>query len=346
MATLKDIADQAGVSQATVSRVLNRDPSLSVTEETRERVFRSAAALSYKKAGPLQMEPPPKAEGREYRIGVAQMFDMQELQEDIYYLTLKTLLDKECFGRQWTTLPLYRDGQRRFVSHYPLDGLFAIGRFTEEEISGFLQYTSNLVFLDSDPDPLKFYSILPNYQLALQLAVNHFRDNGFERIAYIGSVNTFGHHKEPAADSRFIYYQMDQLSRGCYNPELVLDCPMNSRSGYQAMARFLEANGGEPPQALFIASDTLVPGVHMALQEKGLRVPEDVSIITFNNTVLSEFSSPPLTSVKLFMRETVRSAAICMELLWEGVTYGKRIVVPCSLVDRGSVRPRQKEPFL
>ena len=60
MATLKDIADRAGVSQATVSRVLNRDPSLSVTEETRERVFHAAAALRYRKAGPLQTAPPPQ----------------------------------------------------------------------------------------------------------------------------------------------------------------------------------------------------------------------------------------------------------------------------------------------
>lgn len=345
MATLKDIADRAGVSQATVSRVLNRDPSLSVTEETRERVFRAAAALRYKKAGPLQPAPPPRPEGQERRLGVAQMFEMKELQEDAYYLALKTLLDEECFGRQWTVLPLYRDAQKRFVSHSSLDGLFAIGRFTGEEIDGFLQYTKHVVFLDSDPDPLKFYSILPNYQLALQLSMNHFHQNGFDRVAYIGSAGAASQRKEPDVDPRFFYYQMDQLRLDCYAPDFVLNCPMNIRSGYQAMVRFLETHGGQPPQALFIASDSIAPGVRMALQERGLRIPEDICIITFNNTVLSEFSSPPLTSVELFMRESVRAAAACMELLWQGDTCGKRIVVPCGLVDRGSVC-KQKEARL
>ena len=77
----------------------------------------------------------------------------------------------------------------------------------------------------------------------------------------------------------------------------------------------------------------------MALRERGLRVPEDISIVTFNNTVLSEYSDPPLTSIELFMRENVRAAAFCMQLLWQGNVRGKRIVVPCELVSRGSVAP-------
>lgn len=75
----------------------------------------------------------------------------------------------------------------------------------------------------------------------------------------------------------------------------------------------------------------------MALQEYNMNVPEDTSIVTFNNTVLSEFSNPPLTSIELHMQENVRAAAFCMELLWQGDTCGKRIVVPCSLVSRNSV---------
>ena len=69
---------------------------------------------------------------QEKRIGVVQMFDMEELREDIYYLALKNILDEECFSRQWITVPLYRDERRRFVrrDQAPLDGLFAIGRFT------------------------------------------------------------------------------------------------------------------------------------------------------------------------------------------------------------------------
>ena len=197
MATLKDIADRVGVSQTTVSRVLNQDASLSVTEETRQQVLTTAAALGYKKAAQGQTDKleTGRTEQREKRIGIAQMFDIKELQEDIYYLTLKSILDEECFARQWSTLPLFRDERQHFVKNndFPLDGLFAIGRFTEKEITDFKAYTKNIVFLDSDPNPQEYYSILPNYHLAIQLAMEHFRKNNYNQVAYAGSVHTFGH---------------------------------------------------------------------------------------------------------------------------------------------------------
>ena len=338
MATLKDIAQIAGVAQGTVSRILNQDPTLCVTGETRERVMRITESLGYKKNTLRTASSAPTE--KEKRIRDVQMFDMEELREDIYYLALKNILDEECFSRQWITVPLYRDERRRFVrrDQAPLDGLFAIGRFPQKEVAGFQDYTDNIVFLDSDPEPMRYYSILPNYHLAVQLALKHLRINGHQLIAYLGSVNTFGDHKELTMDPRFYYYRASQANRDSYDPSLVLDCEMNAKSGYAAMRNFLETYG-RPPEAMFIASDSIAPGAMMALRERGLRVPEDISIVTFNNTVLSEYSDPPLTSIELFMRENVRAAAFCMQLLWQGNVRGKRIVVPCELVSRGSVAP-------
>ena len=337
MATLKDVAQLAEVSTAAASRILNQDPTLSVTEETRNRVLNAAAELNYKKAGSLEKKSRPIAE-REFRVGIAQMFDVQELHEDLYYMALKNARDQECFARQWTTIPLFRDEQRRFAARndMPLDGLFAIGRFTQKEVSNFREYTNKIVFLDSDPDPMQYYSILPNYHLAVRLALKHFRTNGFQKVAYVGSVNTFGDRKELTMDPRFYYYRTALLNRDCFSTELVLDCPMTAKGGYQVMTEFLDRHG-HPPEAMFVASDSIAPGLMMALRERNLSVPEDTNIITFNNTVLSEFSNPPLTSIELHMQENVRAAAFCMELLWRGDSCGKRIVVPCSLVSRNSV---------
>ena len=343
MATLKDVARKAGVSQAAASRILNQDPSLSVTEETRNRVLSAAAALNYKKAlGQVEKKNRPMEE-RELRVGIAQMFDVRELQEDLYYMALKNALDQECFARQWITVPLFRDEQRRFSARndLPLDGLFAIGRFTQEEVSNFREHTNKIVFLDSDPDPMQYYSILPNYHLAVRLALNHFRENGFQKVAYVGSVNTFGDRKELTMDPRFYYYRAGLVNRDCYDPELVLDCPMTAKGGHQVMTEFLDRHG-RPPEAMFVASDSIAPGLMMALREQKLSVPEDASVITFNNTVLSEFSNPPLSSIELHMQENVQAAAFCMELLWRGDSCGKRIVVPCSLVSRDSVCRREE----
>ena len=96
MATLKEIAGLAGVSSATVSRVLNQDPSLSVTEETRKRVLETAKELGYRTVqqryqgtqAPEESDVPKQNGPVEKRIGIAQMYETQQLLEDIYYLSL------------------------------------------------------------------------------------------------------------------------------------------------------------------------------------------------------------------------------------------------------------------
>ena len=347
MATLKEIAHIAGVSSATVSRVLNQDPSLSVTRETRQRVLDAAKELGYRTvqqrypaAGTWEGPDEPPRQGREERrIGIAQMFEMQQLMEDIYYMILKNMLDEVCFERHWSTVMLFRNEQGHFVKNddLPLDGIVAIGRFTQGEIEDFHGYTENIVFLDSTPDEEKYCSIVPNYRLAVQQVLGCFWKHGYRRVAYLGSVYTFGPKKELTMDPRFYYYKNSLLERDSYEKDLVFDCEMNAQSGYEALKAYLES-GKERPQAIFAASDAVVPGLLKALREHHIQVPEDMGVITFNNTSLSQLAEPPLTSVEVFFQENADAAAICMELLWQKKTHPKQIIISCSLEERGSVR--------
>lgn len=350
MATLKEIASIAGVSQATVSRVLNQDPSLSVTEETRKRVLQTARDLGYRtvqqryqayqEADPSA--PPTPQESTEKRIGIAQMFEHHQLLEDIYYLMLKNILDEVCFEKTWSTVALFRNGQGHFVKHddQPLDGIVAIGRFTQEEIQDFHRYTANIVFLDSSPDEEKYCSIVPNYHLAVRQVLNCFWQRGYHNIAYLGSVYTFGNTKELSMDSRFYYFKNALLAREMFHPDFVLDCEMNAKSSYQAVKTYLDS--GKPlPNAIFAASDVVAPGLLQALREYGIRVPEEMGIIAFNNTSISQLSQPPLSSVEVYMRENAEAAVLCMELLWQKKAHPKKIIISCHLEQRGSVRPPQ-----
>lgn len=343
MVTLKEIARMAGVSPATVSRVLNQDPTLSVMEDTRQRVLRTAQELGYQtvqqryQAAHPQEAPEPPA--WEKRIGIAQMFEQEQLLEDIYYLMLKNVMDEVCFERHWSTCTLFRNEQGHFVKNdeLPLDGIVAIGRFTQGEIEDFLGYTENLVFLDSTPDEEKYYSIVPNYQLAVRQVLQCLWKHGYKRVAYLGSVYTFGPKKELTMDPRFYYYKNSLREKGCFEEDLVLDCEMNSASSYALMRDYL-SQGRPLPGAIFAASDVVAPGLLRALREFGFQVPRDVGIITFNNTSLSRLAQPPLDSVEVFLRENADSAAICMELLWEKKTHPKQIIISCRLEERGSVR--------
>ncbi len=344
MATLKEIAALAGVSSATVSRVLNQDPSLSVTHETRQRVLNAAKRLGYRTVQQrYQTNQSPEADKQtgpaEKRIGIAQMFETEQLLEDICYLLLKNFLDEACFEKRWSTVMLFRDERGRFIKNdeLPLDGVVAIGRFTQAEISDFHSFTDNIVFLDSSSDEEKYCSIVPNYRLAVRQVLDCFWEHGYNSVAYLGGVYTFGPKKELSMDPRFYYYKNSLLERGCFDQDLVLDCDMNSASSYAVVNQYL-AQGKKIPEAIFAASDVVAPGLLRALREHELEVPGDVGVITFNNTSLSQFSEPPLTSVEVFLRENAQAAAFCMELLWQKKIHPKQIIISCRLEQRGSVK--------
>lgn len=335
MATLKDIAKKTKVSQSTVSRVLNRDSSLSVSDETREKIFKVASELGYKTVGQRYND----EVFANKRIGIAQMFEFKEQFEDIYYLLMKNILEEECFSRHINTVTLFRNNERKFIKNddEKLDGIIAVGRFTTDEIESLKKYTNNIVFIDFSPDEQKYHSIIPNYHLAVRIAINEFINKGHSDIAFMGSCYTFGDTKEITLDPRFYYYKNSMIDRKIFNEKYVIDCEMNSQSGYEKMKEYIKT-GQKMPTAIFITSDTIAPGVLKALQEENISVPQDISIITFNNTSLSEFSNPPLTSIEVYMRENVKASLLCFDQLWSGESHTKKIVISCELIDRGSVK--------
>ena len=343
MATLKDIALKAGVSQSTVSRILNNDQTLNVTDETRKKVLEVAQKLNYRSLSQrYNRENSQSEERKNVCIGVAQMLQMEELQEDIYYLLIKNILDSECFEKGWTTVPLYRNEKGHFGAgrDIELNGIIAIGRFTKEEVKDFHYYTKNIVFIDSAPNEMMYYSILPNYHMAVRNALDYFVEMGHKKIAYVGAVNTYNYQKKLTRDARFYYYRNSEIIRETFDNDCVIDSEMNPRSAYKSMTKYLEIHG-KPPEAMLLSSDVIVPGVIKALTEHEFVVPRDTSIIVFNNTSISGNCNPPLDAIETYIQETVKAAILCIEQLWVGQNIPKKVVIPCSLVKRGSVKRKK-----
>lgn len=344
MATLKDIATRAGVSQASVSRALNNDPTLSITAETRERIFRIAKELGYKTISERVQKQTNRNISRNAddkvrrRIGIAQMYELMEQQEDIYFLALKQMVDQACFEQGYSTVPISRNEEKHFVKMdpQPIDGMIAIGSFTKEEVKDLEMYTKHIVFLDSTPDAMKYHSIVPNYHMAVKQVLSHCFDLGKKRIAYAGGVNTFDDEKQLSMDPRFYYYKMSMINKGLFDEALIIDSEMNARSGYAAMSQYIKESKNLP-EVIFAASDAVAPGIVKALHENQIRIPQDVGIITFNNTSFSEFSNPPLSSIEVFLPECAKEAVRCLKRSWQEQGMSMKLVVPCQLVDRHSV---------
>ncbi len=347
MATLKDIALKAGVSQGTVSRILNGDSTLNVAAETREKVTKIAVELGYRSVSQRHKDTRVRNQekiknSKNITVGIAQMFEMQQLQDDIYYMMLKNMVEAECFSNGWNTVSLYRNSDGDFVKNSDgnLEGIVAIGRFTTEEIHSFEKYTSNIVFIDSSPDEMKYYSIVPNYHMAIRLVLNHFDEMGYERVAYAGAVYTYNRVKMLTMDPRFYYYKNSMINRNLFDENLVIDCEMNSGSSYEAMERYLEKNK-KPPKALFISSDATAAGILKSIHEHGFLVPGDCNIVTYNNTTFSESSTPPLDSIEVYLKESAKEATFALERFWNAEKLPRKIVIPCSLVIRGSIKKQE-----
>lgn len=118
----------------------------------------------------------------------------------------------------------------------------------------------------------------------------------------------------------------------------MLHSEMNSASGYEVLSRALE-RWQTPPTALFISSDAIAHGVLRALESRGLRVPQDISLIAFNDTPLSQNTTPPLSSVRVLQHELAVAALAAMELCSSGAQYPFKTVVPCVYIERESVAP-------
>lgn len=343
MATLKDIAAATGISISTISRVLNRDETLSVPPQTQQRVFDAARELGYV---PTRSRTPRPEGSRSHaqRIGIAQMFEMEQVLQDPYYLYMKTALEEVCFARGLETVSMFRNSQGDFTvqGENGLDGIFAIGSFTPQEIHSFERCTKHIVFVDSTPDDERYFATVPNFHLGLRQALTRFLQEGHRRIGFIGSHYTLQETRDLKLDSRLYYFRNFLQDRGFYQDQYVIDSPMDSPSAFQALSQALQ-QWETPPTALFISSDAMANGVLRALGQAGLSVPDNISLIAFNDTPLSQNTTPPLSSIRVLQHELAVAALEAMELCRSGVQYPFKTVVPCIYVERGSVAPPHQD---
>ena len=338
MATLKDIAAATGISISTISRVLNQDGSISVTPQTQQKILDAAKALGYRTVRSRS-----RGEGEHtaaLRMGIAQMFESEQVLQDPYYLYMKNALEQVCFSQGMETTPLFRNSQGCFVPQgdRPLDGIFAIGSFTKQEIHSFQRLTQHIVFVDSTPDDERYFSAVPNFHLGLRQTLTHLLEAGHRRISFLGSHFTLQETHDLQLDPRLYYFRHHLQDAGCYCPDLVLDCEMNSPSAYQVLRQAL-SRWETLPTALFLSSDAMVQGALRALDEAGLSIPGHISVIAFNDTPLSQNATPPLTAIRVLQHELAVAAVTSMQLSRSGTEHPFKTVVPCVYVDRGSVCP-------
>ena len=140
MATIKDIAEKAHVSIATVSRVLNYDNTLKVTDKTRKKIFEIAEKLEYLK------EKKPKTKKNSYRVSIIKGYSEQEELDDIYYLSTRLAIEKSL--KQNNVKYEILEKEAISDSLKDLDGIILTGLFSQNEIDTVKKMNQNIIFSD------------------------------------------------------------------------------------------------------------------------------------------------------------------------------------------------------
>lgn len=333
MATIKDIAEKAGVSPATVSRVLNYDTTLSVSDETRKKIFEIAEELEYKTVRERKKE---RESGKRIRIGLINWYSEKEELGDPYYLSIRLGAERECFSKNIDIVKIFKQDDRYGTSQLgDLDGIIAIGKFDRDDIEDFLSYSKNIVFVDSSPDEKKFDSVVIDFRKAVLEVLECLTKLGHKEIGYIGGREYIGKNKKLVKDEREETYYSFMKEKGIFNPNHVYIGKFTAEDGYKLMKEVIQK--GETPTAFFIANDTMATGAIRALYEAKLKVPDDISIIGFNDNATSKYLVPPLSTVKVYTEFMGATAVnLLLERINENREISKKVVIPSELIIRES----------
>lgn len=338
MATLKDLARRTGYAPATISRILNGDPTLSVTQEARRTVLEEAGKLNYSQTRSRRGRAPKMV----LRIGMAEALTPAQQLADPYYLYLSNHVRQGCMDRKYACVPLESRGDGFAVPEgETLAGIVAVGLFNTAQIEALAAISPNVVFLDSSPFEGRFDAVVPGYELGISLALEHLAQQGHRRIGFVGPEYKLNDRRQSAPEIRRQLFVRWMQERGWLDRSLLLDCSMEVEATAAAWDGYLRS-GKDLPTAVLCANEENAMGTLNTLSQKGVRVPEDVSVVSFNDTPRSAFVTPSLTSVSIPVQE-MASAALRM-VAERAVLPGKepvraiplKVVAPLSFVARQS----------
>jgi LacI family transcriptional regulator len=336
MVTLKEIARAVGVSTATVSRVLNFDMTLSVAPEKRQTIIETAEALNYAT---------PRARNRArrgkdvHKIALAHFLRPEHELIDPYYVSLRLGIESRCQALKIETVKVYHtESMPEATLLEDASGVIAIGGHKADEIAWLKHYSRHLVFADFLPPGDDLDGVASDLPLAVHKLLDALMLAGYRRIGFAGWIdepNTDAFH-----ETRCRAYIQWMQERDAFDPALCATERSPGRNteqtGYSVANRLM--SGPNPPDAIVAGNDNVAVGVFRALHERGLAIPGDVAVASFNDISVAQFLSPPLTTVRLPSEEI---GATAVDLLLErlaGRELAKRITLATRIVWRGSAR--------
>lgn len=338
MATIKDIAEHAKVSQATVSRVLNNDKTLSVSHETRERIFSIAEQMQYKPVRVQRLKKESQLSNKQIALLITAS-DEDEL-HDPYIKQVRDGVEKVCGELGLVLSPIIRGSRIQNVSFQEIEGLIVVGTIDIEDIRHYYDLNNNIVLINNLLPHFCCDTVHLNFRQSMTDILTHLLQLNHTSIGFIGGSEYVYKLKDPSdttsklKEPRSEYFESILKEKNLFNPAYIHVGEWSTSSGYEMMLKLLSQP--DRPTACFVGSDPMAIGALRALNESGLTVPDDMAIIGFDDIEVSAYVNPPLTTVKVFTEQLGRTAVQLLLDRFEGRTVPLHVTVGTELVIRQS----------
>lgn len=328
--TVKSIAREAGVSLTTVSRALNDRPDIDAA--TREHVLSVAQRLGY--------HPSSLARGlatqrtRTLGLAVRTLADMWVVEIVPAIEELAHTAGYEVFV---TTHYAEPERERRVLDTFrsrQVDGILVISATLGEAYPPFQEDWGMPIVLISPLVDTPHRLVVSNDETGgARAAARYLAGLGHRRIGHIGAPSW----ARPGRDRLAGYCLGLTEARLAYDPALIFTGDAGVDSGLKGAEALLGLP--DPPTAFFCFSDLTAVGVLRGARARGLRVPEDVSVVGFDDVQLARYVEPPLTTIRQDMAEMGRRATQMLLDSIEGNEPGAAVELRPRLVERGSCAP-------
>lgn len=325
--TLEQVAELAGVSPSTVSRILNG--TAAVSQAKKDAVQAAIQELGFR--------PNPVARGlaggRTLTIGVV----TQIISSPFYgeaLLGIERELERAGYVPIFVSGNWHEDDERKAIDALlsrRVDGIIVLaGRLSDEML---LKLTAGLptVVVGRQIEGPQLYSFAFDNRQGARLATQHLIEQGHRRIAFIAG--DLLHDDAVERQNGFL----DAMAAAGLpvDPKLIVQSDFTAAGGMLAVSRLLECDA--PFTALFVSNDEMAMGACLGLHRRNLRVPDDVSLVGFDDVVMTRYTMPPLTTVRQSVYEIGSEAATAMLEMLRGGRPKARLPEP-ELIVRESTR--------
>lgn len=339
MVGIRDVARKAGVSPGTVSRVLNSDPTLSVAESTKERIYQAIKDLNY------DIDKRKYVKRRLPSIGVITTTSRQKELDDPYFNALRIGLEQEARRLHLGMNRVYNleDNPKTWQDFDKLGAIIIVGTVSETAVQRLSKQNKNIVVIDNPDINQEVDMVYADFERMTKRVLQLFYEKGHRRIGYIGrfniDINEAGEKIYSEDEKRFRAYQefmeknelQKQAKLGLWEP----------LEGKRLMDEWLNSEE-ELPTALLVGSDPLSVGVYRSLQSAQITVGQDIEIASFDDIEIAELLTPSLTTVHISAQEIAKAAVrLAKERIEEERKETVIMTFPSKLVVRESFIPNK-----